>query len=129
MPEFDKSIVWLRRDLRTFDHAALYHALKQSKTVFCAFIFDKDILDRLPGKDRRVEFIHASILELDTELRRMGGGLIVRHAVASDEIPKLAAQLGVDAVFANRDYEPAAIIRDAKIAHALNWFHNYSSYV
>lgn len=119
MTKFDKSLVWFRRDLRSFDHAALHHALMQSRQVFCAFIFDKTILNQLPRKDRRVEFILACVTELDTALRNLGGGLIVRHAVASDEIPRLAAQLGVDAVFANHDYEPAAIARDAEVASKL----------
>ncbi|MFC7518175.1 cryptochrome/photolyase family protein [Herbaspirillum sp. GCM10030257] len=119
MQEFNKSLVWFRRDLRSFDHAALYHALKQSRSVYCAFIFDKDILNSLPRQDRRVGFIHASILELNTELRLLGGYLIVRHAPAAQDILALAEELQVDAVFANHDYEPAAVARDAAVARAL----------
>lgn len=123
MAEFDKSLVWFRRDLRLFDHAALHHALLQSRAVFCVFIFDSDILDPLLAqgqrRDRRVEFIHASILELDAELRRWGGALIVRHAKASMAIPILAAELEAGAVFTNRDYEPSAILRDSQVAAAL----------
>ncbi len=48
-----------------------------------------------------------------------GGGLIVRHGRAEDEIPRLAAALGVDKVFANRDYEPDAIVRDSRVAQVL----------
>ena len=63
------ALVWFRRDLRDFDHAALYHALKNYKRVFCAFVFDTEILDRLPDRaDRRVEFIHGSLVELDAAL-------------------------------------------------------------
>jgi deoxyribodipyrimidine photo-lyase len=113
------SLVWFRRDLRSFDHAALHHALQRSARVYCAFIFDKAILDSLPRADRRVEFIHACIAELSAELQQLGGHLIVRHALAEQEIPRLAAELGVDAVFANHDYEPAAIVRDAAVASAL----------
>lgn len=120
MTRFDKSLVWFRRDLRSFDHAALHHALGQSRRVYCAFIFDKEILDALPRRDRRVEFIHASVVELDAALRRLGGGLIARHGFAVEEIPRLAAQLGVDAVFANHDYEPSANARDAVVARALH---------
>lgn len=116
---FDRSLVWFRRDLRNFDHAALHHALKQSRVVFCAFIFDKKILDALPRSDRRVEFILACIAELDAELRRLGGHLIVRHGYADEEIPRLSRELGVDAVFANHDYEPAALVRDGNLANAL----------
>jgi deoxyribodipyrimidine photolyase len=46
-------------------------------------------------------------------------GLIVRHAVARQEIPRLALSLGVESVFANHDYEPQAIERDAIVRGAL----------
>lgn len=114
------ALVWFRRDLRDFDHAALHHALKSHQRVYCAFVFDSEILDALPRRvDRRVEFIHGSVVELDAALRARGGGLIVRHAAARECIPALAASLGVDAVFANRDYEPAAQARDAEVAERL----------
>lgn len=119
MPQYDKSLVWFRRDLRVLDHAALYQALAHSRQVFCVFVFDQDILNVLPRQDRRVEFIHACVTELDDELRKLGGGLIVRHASAAQEIPALAAALGVNAVFANRDYEPQAIERDLAVATRL----------
>ena len=114
-----KSLVWFRRDLRCTDHAALHHALISSNIVYCAFILDDDILAPLPRADRRVEFIHMSLHELDCGLRQLGGHLIVRHGRAIDEIARLAAELGVDAVFTNDDYEPQAIARDEAVARAL----------
>lgn len=120
---YDNGLVWFRRDLRFADHAALYHALKSCRRVWCAFIFDREILDVLLERglkaDRRVEFIRASLLELDAELRRHGGGLIVRHGFAQTVIPELARQLDVDAVYANHDYEPQAKARDAAVEAAL----------
>jgi len=77
---FQSSLVWFRRDLRDYDHAALYHALKTSKQVYCAFIFDTEILDQLTDKaDRRVEFIWESLKELKSALQKQGGELIVRR--------------------------------------------------
>lgn len=123
MALFDLSLVWFRRDLRSFDQAALHEALSLSRRVHCVFIFDRDILDPLQRNgavaDRRVAFIHQSLAELDAELRSHGGGMIVRHARAASEIPRLAAELGVSAVFVNEDYEPAAVARDAAVAAAL----------
>lgn len=123
MPEFDKSLVWFRRDLRVFDNAALHHALKNSRAVFCVFVFDTDILQPLIEAgliaDRRIEFIHASIISLEAELRNLGGGLIIRHGSTLTEIPALARELGVTAVFANRDYEPQAVARDRAVKEAL----------
>jgi len=116
----DRALFWFRRDLRDHDNAGLYHALKSAKQVWCVFVFDREILDVLPSRrDRRVEFIWHSIQELDAALRNAGGGLIVRHAKARDAIPALAAELKVDAVFTNHDYEPAAIARDEQVRDAL----------
>ena len=119
-PEFDSVMVWFRRDLRADDHAALMQATRRARRVHCAFVFDREILDALPDRrDRRVEFIHASVLELDALLRRAGGALHVRHAHAREAIPALAEELGVQAVFANHAYEPAASERDAAVGLAL----------
>jgi deoxyribodipyrimidine photo-lyase len=117
----DTALVWFRRDLRDYDHAALYHALKAHPRVYCAFCFDTEILDALPSRaDRRVEFIWRSVEELDRALRDRGGGMIVVHGRARAEIPRLAARLGAAAVYANHDYEPQAIDRDADVARALD---------
>src|SRR5512144_1417297 len=102
------ALVWFRRDLRCDDHAALYHALTAARRVWCAFVFDRDILDPLltAGRqaDRRVEYIHDSVLALDGDLQALaarGGGagarLIVRHGHAVDEITRLARELQVQA--------------------------------
>ena len=113
------ALVWFRRDLRVYDHAALHHALKQYSRVYCVFVFDTQILDSLPRRDRRVEFILHALEEVDAALRAMGGELIVRHGDARDEIPRLAEEIGISAVFANRDYEPMAISRDEEVKRRL----------
>lgn len=63
------NIFWYRRDLRLSDNAALYHALKSENPVLPIFIFDRNILDKLEDKaDRRVEFIHAALEEIQNKL-------------------------------------------------------------
>jgi deoxyribodipyrimidine photo-lyase len=115
-PALDSGLVWLRRDLRVDDHAALHHALAACRRVHVAFVYDTDILDALPSRtDRRVELIRDALREVDDALRAMGGGLIVVHDRATDAIPALAARLGAAAVFAARDHEPSAIRRDALV--------------
>jgi len=121
-PLLDRALVWFRRDLRADDQAALYQALRSAKQVHCAFVLDRDILDALPRADRRVEFILGALRVLDADLRALGGALIVRHGFAADEIPRLAAELGVQAVFANHDDEPQALARDARVAELLTSF-------
>lgn len=135
--EFDRGLMWFRRDLRTDDNAALYHALKRCKTVHCVFIFDKEILDNLPKVDRRVEFIRESLVELDASIRELSkkehAGLIVQHAWASVALPQLAQELKAQAVFTNHDYEPQAIQRDAivlgKLANLGVALHTFKDHV
>jgi len=114
------ALVWFRRDLRDDDHAALHAALLAHQSVHCAFIFDSEILDALESKrDRRVAFIRESLVELKASLESKGGGLHVLHGRATEAIPKLARELEVAAVYANRDYEPLAIARDAAVKDML----------
>ena len=137
-PRYPCGLVWFRRDLRADDHAALYHALTQCQQVHCAFVFDQDILAPLPRRDRRVEFIHAAVQELDEALRQLqgtpAGGLIVLHGTAApDALPRLAAQLQADAVFTNHDDEPAALERDSavrtRLAREGRAFHTFKDHV
>ena len=118
---YQKSLVWFRRDLRDYDHAALFHALESSDQVYCAFVFDTDILDQLADKaDRRVEFIWESVQELKSALVAKGGDLIVLNGSAQSEIVQLARVLDVEAVWTNHDYEPSAIARDHEVEAQLN---------
>lgn len=133
-PNYKNSLVWFRRDLRDYDHTALYHALKTSDQVFCVFVFDTDILNQLHDKaDRRVEFIWESVRELKGALQRNGGDLIVLHGSAKTEVPKLAQLLNVEAIFTNHDYEPSAIARDSDVSKQLQQnnitFHTYKDHV
>jgi len=112
-PRQGSALAWLRRDLRLDDNAALGRALANHGRVFCAFVFDTEILDALESRtDRRVGFIWQSVRELRERLRAAGGDLIVLHGRAREEVPSLAAALGVDTVVVAEDYEPAAVDRD-----------------
>ena len=53
----DNTMVWLRRNLRAFDHAILHHALMSSNIGYCACICGKQIFSRLVCEDRRVQFV------------------------------------------------------------------------
>ena len=120
MKRYDNALVWFRRDLRAEDNAALSRALAEAARVHCVFVFDTEILDALERKaDRRVEFIWHSVKELQTALRKLGGDLHVLHGNARSEIPNFVRTLEIEAVYANRDYEPSALSRDEEVARCL----------
>ncbi len=117
-----RALVWLRRDLRANDNAALYHALCAARQVWVGFVFDRAILGALPRADRRVEFIRDSLVGLEAQLQQLaeracapGAALLVRHGSSADELPQLAQLLGVQAVYCNHDDDPYALARDSGV--------------
>lgn len=110
------AVCWLRRDLRLFDNAALFHALNSEYPVLVVFIFDRNILDKLAStRDRRVAFIHEQLERLNSELQEKGSALEVFNSTPDKAITKLLSEYEVQDVFTNGDYEPYAISRDKEI--------------
>lgn len=114
------NIFWFRRDLRLRDNAALYHALKDNNPVLPIFIFDKNILNDLEDKkDRRVEFIHLALQDIQKELVKIGSTLDVRYGTPAEVYNELLKEYSVEKVFTNHDYEPYAKQRDTAIQKLL----------
>jgi deoxyribodipyrimidine photo-lyase len=120
MPKPQLVIFWYRRDLRLHDNAGLYHALRSGYPVVPLFIFDQDILDDLEDKrDRRVEFIHQEILEMQQKLSKAGTSLLVKYGKPLDSWKEIVGEYDVAEVYTNHDYEPYAQKRDAAVADFL----------
>jgi deoxyribodipyrimidine photo-lyase len=114
------SFVWLRRDLRLEDNAALYHALKEDMSVLPLFIFDADILQPLEAtQDARVTYIYQRVLDLKRKLESMGSSLLVKHGRPVDVFRELISEYTVKQVHFNRDYEPYARERDEQVSELL----------
>jgi deoxyribodipyrimidine photo-lyase len=110
------NIIWFRRDLRLYDNAALYHALKSGNPIIPVFIFDKNILDMLEDKaDRRVEFIHSALEEMQEKLLKIESTLEVYYGTPIEVFETLVSKYLVEKVFTNHDYEPYALEREKLI--------------
>ena len=128
------NIFWFRRDLRLDDNAGLYHALRDKNPVVPVFIFDSDILDELEDKkDRRVEFIHEALRQMQSKLLRLGSTLDTRYGKPAEIFKELLHDYRVEKVFTNHDYEPYARKRDKDIAAWLSekgvTFHHFKDQV
>ncbi len=116
-----KALCWLRRDLRLHDHHALSEALRENDETVVCFIFDSAILDKLKDKsDRRVTFIHESLIEIEKICQQNGSSLIIRYGDPIEEIPKLLKEFSCNGLYYNRDYEPYAKKRDQMVEKILN---------
>ncbi len=114
------SIFWLRRDLRLYDNTALYYALKGKYPVLPLFIFDKNILEKLHNKyDARVAFIHQQLMLLNNLLKEYQSGLLVKYGDPQRIWEDVVTHYKPAVVYANRDYEPYAKIRDGQVNNLL----------
>lgn len=104
-----KILFWFRRDLRWEDNHGLFQALNDGQ-VYPVFIFDENILNKLPQNDHRVHFIFHLIQNL-----RQKKDLAIHYGNPVTLIPQLAQTLEVDAVYCNEDFENYAIQRDEKV--------------
>jgi len=109
---------WFRRDLRLNDNHGLYQALQSEIPVRCVFIFDKNILSRLPKRDARVQFIHQELHRLKSEISDKSNHRNQLEVWFGDPVELWKERIAygdVNAIFCNRDYEPSALVRDQKV--------------
>jgi len=119
-----KQILWFRRDLRINDNAILSNALDE---VFPIFIFDKNILEKLPKDDKRVTFIYKSVLNLKKKLQSIGLDLAIFYDYPINVFTKL--QNNFDEVLCSCDFDSYAIRRDKEMENILPLKRFYDSFL
>ena len=118
-----KGLVWLRRDLRLHDHPALSQSLKDNDETYVVFVFDSSVLKPIlkhTNEDTRVHFIAESLAEIQAELLKKGGQLIVLQGDPVDKVPELVSELAIDCLYFNRDYSPYALERDSSVRELIS---------
>lgn len=115
------NIFWFRRDLRLDDNVGFYNALKSEHPVLPIFIFDEEILKKLPKDDARISFIYETLQKMRTKLEdKNTSSIAMFHGEPATIYKELLEKYNIDTVFTNRDYEPYAKERDDKIQQLLN---------
>ncbi len=112
--ETNKIIVfWFRRDLRLDDNHALYQASLEGLPILPIFIFDPNILTKLPSNnDARVEFIHQSLEKINVLLGKKGSSIKIFHQKPKEAFEFLFSNYEVHSIYCNHDYEKYAVERD-----------------
>jgi deoxyribodipyrimidine photo-lyase len=109
------ALVWLRRDLRLADHAALTAACAAHERVLPVYIHAPlEEEPWAPGAASRW-WLHHSLLGLERALSKRGGQLYLAAGDTLDELHRLIERTGARAVYWTRSYEPALIERDSQI--------------
>ncbi|WP_299253783.1 deoxyribodipyrimidine photo-lyase [uncultured Aquimarina sp.] len=110
------NIFWFRRDLRLNDNIGFLEALKNDLPVLPIFIFDTEILDKLPEDDARLSFIHDTLQKIRKELQDNHNSSIAFFKGKPIEVFRnLIRDHSIEKIYANLDYEPYANNRDLEI--------------
>lgn len=110
------NIFWFRRDLRLDDNLGFYEALKAELPVLPIFIFDTEILDKLPKDDARVTFIYKTLQTIrETLQEEHGSSIAIFKGKPEDIFKQLIKDYEIDSVYTNHDYEPYPTERDKDI--------------
>ncbi|MEJ2113791.1 MAG: deoxyribodipyrimidine photo-lyase [Flavobacteriaceae bacterium] len=128
------NIFWFRRDLRLEDNRGLFEALKGELPVLPIFIFDKDILDKLPKDDARVTFIYNTVQDVQAKLKEdHSSSMALFYDRPIEVFKQLLDTYIIQSVYTNHDYEPYAAKRDLEIKRFLASksiaFHTYKDQV
>ena len=109
------TIWWIRRDMRLSDNQALHAATAKSNQIIPVFIFDPKLLDSRYVGSKRLAFLLNGLRRLSDDLEIKGSRLIIRHGNPADQLKKLLAESGAEAIVAEEDFSPYARRRDADI--------------
>ena len=102
------ALLWLRRELRLADNAALDAALRTGRPVLPVFILDDDTPGAwAPGAASRW-WLHHSLAALAADLAARGAPLVLRRGRIADELPRLVRETGAAEVHAGQPVEPWA---------------------
>ena len=113
-------IHWFRRDLRVSDNTALSEAVRRAERVVPVFILEDAFRTGPDVGAARLAFLLQSMESLRKNLTELGYPLIVRNGKSEQVLPRLCQEIGAQAVFANKRYEPYAQARDSRVFNALN---------
>jgi deoxyribodipyrimidine photo-lyase len=90
-------------------------ALSGKNKVIPIFIFDSNILEKLPKQDARVEFILSALGAIDIAMKRNRCNVGIYHGTPKAVLEKLLDKWSIEKVVCNEDYEPYASQRDREI--------------
>ena len=99
------TVLWLRRDLRLADQAALLAAAGEGPLVPVYVLDDQTPKHRKMGAASRW-WLHHSLLALDDALQAKGSRLILRRGKSDDVLVELAREIGATRIHALHHYEP-----------------------
>lgn len=121
------NIVWLKRDLRTQDHAALQAAEQAGLPYLIVYFFEPSLMNYPDCSERHLQFQYQSIQCLNQKLASYNRQVIVFYAEAVEAFREMLEHYAVQSIFS---YQESGVLityqRDQQVAkfckqHQITW--------
>lgn len=108
----NKTIIWLRNDLRLSDNGALNHAYKNNHEILFLYIMD----DYFSSGSASKWFLHHALKSFKLDIKqRYNADLLIVSGSPITKLKQLVRKYNIHSILWNRVYEPKAIQRDIQI--------------
>ena len=97
------------------DNHGFYKALQGKNKVLPIFIFDSNILEKLPKKDARIEFILSALGAIDVAMKGNRSNVGIYHGTPEAIFKEIIQTWSIEKVICNEDYEPYSVNRDQSV--------------
>jgi len=98
-----QNIVWLKRDLRSQDHAPLFQAELSGIPYQIIYIFEPSLIALPDTSSRHLQFIYHSILSLNKTLAAFNRKVELFYGEAHDVFQHLAKQFDLKKIFSHQE--------------------------
>ena len=119
------NIVWLKRDLRTYDHLPLNEAEKLKIDYEIIYLFEPDIMKEPDYSERHQQFIYHSILDINKSLKKYNREVKVFNVDATELFSYLISNYNINSVLSyqesgtqktwNRDKKISALLKSNNV--------------
>lgn len=95
------AVVWLKRDLRLRDHAALYWAQKNHKQVLLLYIAEPSLRNEAHSSERHFDFIKQSLVDLNQQLSTFNTVILSVVGEVIDVLTQLKKLLHIEGIYSH----------------------------
>ncbi len=119
---YKKGVFIFHRDLRIHDNIGLIEAARSTQTLYTIFVFTPEQVSHANTykSNNAIQFMIESLEELAQDIKKQGGELVFFYGSQINILKQMITEVGIDAVFFNKDYTPYAIERDNKTVELCN---------
>jgi deoxyribodipyrimidine photo-lyase len=110
-------VVWLKRDLRLHDQAALASASRIGAVVLL-YVYEPDVYAAPEHDPSHLAFVNESLADLDEALKPYGGRITYRQGTMPDVLARLSEDVVIDALWSHEETGTDATYRRDQRVHA-----------